>query len=107
MKIYAGKTSGTDLTDYANRDTWVRVKDNDSNPNHPGYYIRVLSVDSNGIMRYNKIPAKLLNGISISYRTWGVLANEQRTGHISDFSVVTPIDTLTTDEMSDIFEGNL
>ena len=106
MKIYANNISDTDLRDYVGEDIWVKVKSDDLKPNHPGNYIRILSINSNGVMTYNKIPARLVNGLAISSRTLGILLNERRTGYIGDFYVDTPIDTLTTAELTDIFENN-
>ena len=96
MKIYAyAQDNNIDLTDYIGTDTWIKVYLGSTKT----AYVRLLNRDKTGKVTYNKIPSFVVEKFKPSANTLGMLLNEQHTGTIGNFTAVSPLVLLDTDEI--------
>lgn len=104
MKIYANNYTKEDLEYYIGKDIWVKCNCASGH----SYYMRILSKGTSKygtpIIVFNKIKAYIVENFRPTMKLLSTLLNEQHRGMINDYAVCEPVETLTTDEIIDIFE---
>ena len=102
MKIYASRKNLT-LDQFVGKDIWIKIKCLKKLTFH-NTYIRVLDIDDNGIVTFNKILAFWVNNGHLGAKTLGAIINDQYHCELDKIILAEPIETLTTEDLLDMFE---
>ena len=94
MKIYC--YSQSDITAYANKDIWVKAQF-EKGP----YWTRILSVNGDKCT-LNRVSAEYTDHSAVAL---GALVNKVHNCKLDEFSIIKPVETMSTEELLDLFAG--